>query len=636
LTMKRTREHVLEEESKRALKKLLPPEWIVRDIVPDYGLDMEVTIVEGENITNKVLMLQIKATENVDKKQETVPLQIETKHLTYYESYPLPVIILYYVKPDDVFYSIFAQRYIEEILSVDSPNWRKQKTATVRFVRNSMLRNVNDLESIATDGYLYVVQSKLNTEPNGATYWLDGIPKSDDQQLKALMLEALSNAQAENYSTAVDKFETILRLCTVSPTHKIAILINLGNAYRSLGKYEIALKNYSAVLDLTQKVSERSALEGRASALGNLGLILRLKGNLDDALKYLEDALKIHKEIGYRQGEALTLGNIGNILLNKGQHDNALKYYQEAVKIFRDVGYRQGEANQLTNIGVILRQKGDFDNAIIHHKEALKIHRAIRFREGEASDLGNIGICLRYRGDLDAALEYHQEALRIETDIRNNRGVASQLGDMGLVFAAKGEWDIALKCHEDALKIDKEIGYRQGEANQLGNMGLVLKKKGDLDGALMCHNQAVRISQEIGYKQGEADQLGNVGLIHLAKGDLDNALRCLQDSLKIDKEIGYKLGELNQLGSIGNVYGAKGELESALKYHQEALSISRDMGDKQGEASTLANIGLAYSAKGELGNALMYLDDALRILDRYNLTYGRDIILDAIASIKRR
>jgi len=36
-----------------------------------------------------------------------------------------------------------------------------------------------------------------------------------------------------------------------------------------------------------------------------------------------------------------------------------------------------------------------------------------------------------------------------------------------------------------------------------------------------------------------------------------------------------------------------------------------------------------------LDNALKYLNDALNILDRFNLVYGRDIILRAIKSIEK-
>ena len=81
--------------------------------------------------------------------------------------------------------------------------------------------------------------------------------------------------------------------------------------------------------------------------VGNIGLIYRSKGDADNALKYHQQALEIHREIGYKQGEANQLGNIGLIYRSKGDADNALKYHQQALEIHREIGYKQGEANQL-------------------------------------------------------------------------------------------------------------------------------------------------------------------------------------------------------------------------------------------------------------------------------------------------
>lgn len=533
--MKRTREHVLEEESKRALKNLLPPEWIVRDIVPDYGLDMEVTIVEGEDVSNKILNLQIKATENLKLQQEIIPLRMETKHLKYYENHPLPILILYYIKSMDVFYYLFAQRYIKENLSMDSPDWRKQKTTTIKFSRNSTLGDIENIISIVIDGYFYILQAQLQTKPEGATYWLDGIPKSDDKELKERTIKALSYARSNNFSAAIDEYENILRVCTVSPTERLSVLLNLGNSYYALSQYDNALKNYKTILDLSQnqKVSERSALEGKAAAFCNIGIIYRDKGKLDDALKYHEEALEIHREIGYKEPEASDLGNIGVIYSDKGKLDDALKYHEEALEIHREVGNKQGEANQLANIGHIFRDKGKLDDSLSYYENALLLDREIGYIQGEASDLGNIGLFFYMKGKLDDALKYHENALEIHKEIGYKEGEANQLSNLGNIFMVKDELDKALKYYEDALLIDRDIGYKQGEAIQLGNIGLIFKVKGELDGAIKYLEDGLQIAGEIGYKQGEANLLGNIGLIYSGKGELDNALKYLEDALAV-------------------------------------------------------------------------------------------------------
>ncbi|MGC1121116.1 MAG: tetratricopeptide repeat protein, partial [Candidatus Methanofastidiosia archaeon] len=98
---------------------------------------------------------------------------------------------------------------------------------------------------------------------------------------------------------------------------------------------------------------------------------------------------------------------------DKGDLDQALNYLKEALEIHRQIGYKQGEANQLGNIGLIYSDKGDLDQALNYLKEALEIHRQIGYKQGEASDLGNIGLIYSDKGDLDQALNYLKEALEI-------------------------------------------------------------------------------------------------------------------------------------------------------------------------------------------------------------------------------
>jgi len=373
--MKRSEQSQLEDESRSALKNWLSSKgWIARDIWErDIGIDMDVEIVEAGKVTNKRFWMQVRATESKGVTGGMVPLQMDTKHLEYYETQRLPVIIVYGVKKAEGnfdFYYLFAQKYIRGNLSIDNPSWREQKTVEVKF--DSKLERVEDLNYLATEGYLYIAAQQLNiSTPTGAQYWLNGIPKSDNEELKKRTLRALTFMTDEKYPAAIEEFDNILKTCTLSPTERMSIFLNLGNAYYSLSQTDNALRNYIAITELIKKVNEKDALEGMSAALGNIGLIYSAKGDLDNALKYHQDALKIDKEIGYKQGEAKQLGNIGLIYSAKGDLDNALKYHQDALKIHKEIGYKQGEANQLGNIGLIYKAKGDLDNALKYLRYAI-------------------------------------------------------------------------------------------------------------------------------------------------------------------------------------------------------------------------------------------------------------------------
>ncbi|MBU7017848.1 MAG: DUF4365 domain-containing protein [Theionarchaea archaeon] len=336
--MKRTREHALETESRRAFENLLSPEWIFREKTPDYGIDAEIEIVEDELVTNKVLWIQLKATKT--KKQE-ISHQMGTDHLKYYEKCQLPVLIVYWIKPQNKFYYIFAQKYIREDLSANNPSWRDQKTVVITF--DSNLETAEDIDLIAVDSCLYLSLQQLNIgDKTSAIYWLDGIPQSDEKELKERTLKALTYSLNEKHSAAIEEFEKILREYVLSPIEKMYILLSLGNAYYSLSQYTEALDNYETILELVKKTDEKSSLEGKSAALGNIGVIYRDKGYLDEALNNFKAALDIDREIGHKQGEAIDLGNVGVIYRDKGDLDEAFKDLIEALDILDSHGLTYG------------------------------------------------------------------------------------------------------------------------------------------------------------------------------------------------------------------------------------------------------------------------------------------------------
>jgi tetratricopeptide (TPR) repeat protein len=391
---------------------------------------------------------------------------------------------------------------------------------------------------------------------------------------------------------------------------------NIGIVYRSKGNPDEALRCYQEALQIHRDIGYR---EGEASDLGNIGNIHQLKGNLDEALAYYQEALQIDRDIGHREGEANQLGNIGNIYRSRGNPDEALKYYQEALQIDRDIGHREGEANQLGNIGNIYRSRGNLDEALKYYQEALQIDRDIGHREGEAGDLGDIGNIYHTRGNPDEALKYYQEALQIDRDIGYREGEASDLGNIGLIYRSRGNLDEALKYQKEALQIHRDIGYREGEASDLGNIGLIYRSRGNLDEALKYLQEALQIHRDIGYIEGEANSLGNIGGAYELKGNLDEALKYYQEALQIDKDIGYREGEANGLGNIGNICQLEGNYDEALKYYQEALQIDRDIGYREGEASDLGNIGVVLKLLRKNTEALHHLSEALDIFENIGM-----------------
>lgn len=138
--MKRPRQHVIESISENTFKSLLPEEWIVRKIPSDYGVDLEVEIVEKEIVTGKRCWIQLKGTESIDIKDQYIafPADIELLKYSLRCDFPLLLVVVDILAKDA--YWIPLREEIEVNLESNNPHWREQSSATVRIpLHNSLL-----------------------------------------------------------------------------------------------------------------------------------------------------------------------------------------------------------------------------------------------------------------------------------------------------------------------------------------------------------------------------------------------------------------------------------------------------------------------------------------------------------------
>jgi tetratricopeptide (TPR) repeat protein len=133
--------------------------------------------------------------------------------------------------------------------------------------------------------------------------------------------------------------------------------------------------------------------QGVANHLGDIGLIYSAKGEPGKALKYFEDALAMHREIGYQQGVGSDLGNIGMAYCAIGDHSSALQYFEEALAIHREAGHKQGVVSHLTNMGMTLMDMGKHEQAAPKLAEALTVSWAARVADGSRLVLSGLVRC---------------------------------------------------------------------------------------------------------------------------------------------------------------------------------------------------------------------------------------------------
>ena len=216
--------------------------------------------------------------------------------------------------------------------------FRDVKVAEDEYLPAGLEPVTPDLKEYIDENVLKLVdRSEELSRKTEVTFWMDGVPYSDDAEVVKCIGRITELFGEERSLEALAEIERC-RTLMMGPKERMAFSLVAGNCYYILGKLNKAENFYEDSLRISERkdllaIYKNEMLTAKANASGGMGLIYRAKGDLDQALKYLQEALKVHKEVGYRQGEANQLGNIGLIYKNKGDLDQALKYLKEALGV---------------------------------------------------------------------------------------------------------------------------------------------------------------------------------------------------------------------------------------------------------------------------------------------------------------
>ena len=159
--------------------------------------------------------------------------------------------------------------------------------------------------------------------------------------------------QAKQYDSAINYFNNTIALQTRNTANLLPeILVSLGDAYNSAGKFKLSDSCYREALSIQPD---------NAMALNNFSYYLSERGeNLDEAEKMSAKSLKL------RPDEATFLDTYGWILYKQGKYAEAKKYIRQAI----DKTNNEADGTLWEHLGDIEYKLGNIQQAIIHWQKA--------------------------------------------------------------------------------------------------------------------------------------------------------------------------------------------------------------------------------------------------------------------------
>ena len=241
------------------------------------------------------------------------------------------------------------------------------------------------------------------------------LPKMAD----ALWVLALIHSDMNEYSKAVEYFETVLRLYRGLEREQfyiIATLRELAKLHRKFSDYPKALEALEKTLNIYRRFAEVSRSPGQyyrlmADTLNELASLHKNMSEYPKALEKHEEALKIYRDLTkefpseecYLLGMAETLNNLARLHKDMSEYPKALEKHEEALKIYKDLSEElplpdtadryerlieetfqvdclDKAAMTLNDLADVYKWMNDYPKAAEEYKEALKIYRGLSYK----------------------------------------------------------------------------------------------------------------------------------------------------------------------------------------------------------------------------------------------------------------
>lgn len=268
--------------------------------------------------------------------------------------------------------------------------------------------------------------------------------------------------------------------------------------------------------------SERSFMEAKAIEAARKSEAAFNAGDLNKALAYSAESLRINRSMDNRKGELMGLINTGRLLVNIGDYERARVYLRDAVNLALSQNDRESLSEAYATEAKADLLSGSISSAMDNIEEALSIDGSLGRPSGEKMNLK--GMILLREEMLKEAASTFEEALKANRSEGNTLEAANSMRALGDIKKRERRASEALDLYRGAYEIDKDAGDSGKIALDLLSMADIYFEKGDFKESAFLYERSYVVSLNAGDRRRAIKSLDRVIESYRALGDEPRAL----------------------------------------------------------------------------------------------------------------
>jgi tetratricopeptide (TPR) repeat protein len=267
-----------------------------------------------------------------------------------------------------------------------------------------------------------------------------------------------------------------------------------------------------------------------------------IRGDMNKAMQYFEQALKQFEEGKLDADIASALYNIGNVYAQIGDDETSLDYMNRSLDLSRQNGNSSAMIRALHGIGRYHEGGGYYSEALDDYTEALAVSDSVGDERGIMAAQISMARVSKLQGNHSRAIELLDKALNRAEALKDRRNISYCLDAIGNLYDRQGEPDKALEYYSRAFMMSEEILDKEGMANALLSIGNAYASMNNFPEAIAQLEAGLVLAEEMDNQKTAGIILNNLGLAQANNNDLKLGLETCLKGLEIKEKIGFEKG----------------------------------------------------------------------------------------------
>jgi tetratricopeptide (TPR) repeat protein len=238
------------------------------------------------------------------------------------------------------------------------------------------------------------------------------IPELELERVRHLI--GLVYYRQNNYTLALEYHqhchEAIQEGRIVERYFRFQVYFSLANDFQGLGKYTQAMELYKEAVKLADDIVDMQRL---ASAYWGLALALRSKGNLGQAMLYLDKSAILYESIHELKLASTVKGILGVIQVDEQRFDQAEKSLETSLEIASKLDDNESVAKALVNLAYLRYSQKNLSEADKLASEGVEKLHALQNQLSLGQGLAQLADIKLAEGQIEECLKCYQEAIAL-------------------------------------------------------------------------------------------------------------------------------------------------------------------------------------------------------------------------------